>query len=142
MDPDAFIRALRTYHEAFAEHDPARRLELLAASMAPHAEIWGPKRVFAGHGEISEKIAGFHRNWPSCRLVLATGLNTFENAARIGQQIIGPDGEARATGHALVELADDGRIRRVIPFWEPLPPLPADWPAAFAPGYRSASSIT
>jgi len=125
------------YHEAFATHDPARRLELLASSMTADAQIWGPKRVFAGYQEISEKIEMFHKNWPGCRLVLATGLNTFLNAARLGCAIIGPDGGVLASGEAIVELADDGRICRVIPFWEALPPLPAEWPAHFAPGYHA-----
>lgn len=133
MDSAPFLAALRPYYAAFAEHDPARRLHLLQAAMTPDAEIWGPKRVFAGHAQISEKIEGFHQNWPGCRLVLATGLNVFLNSARIGGVILGPDGAVHARGEALVELADDGRIRRVIPFWEPLPPLPLDWPAEFAP---------
>jgi hypothetical protein len=140
MDEQTFLRAFVVYHEAFAEHDPARRLELLASSMTPDAQIWGPKRVFAGYQEISEKIETFHKNWPECRLVLATGLNTFLNAARLGCAIIGPDGAVRTSGEAVVELADDGRIRRVIPFWEALPPLPAEWPSQFVPGYQSSAS--
>ena len=105
--------------------------------MTPDAQIWGPRRVFAGYPEISEKIEGFHKNWPECRLVLETGLNTFLNAARLGAAIIGNDGAVLASGQAVIELADDGRIQRVIPFWEPLPSLPADWPAHLAPGYTS-----
>lgn len=108
--------------------------------MTPDAQIWGPQRVFAGYQEISEKIEGFHNNWPECRLVLATGLNTFLNVARLGTAIVGTDGAIRAAGHALIELADDGRIQRVIPFWEPLPLLPADWPAHLAPGNHSDTS--
>ena len=78
---------------------------------------------------ISEKIDGFHKNWPACRLVLATGLNSFANAARFGNAIVGPDDSVRASGHAVVELGHDGRIWRVIPFWEALPSLPESWPA-------------
>jgi hypothetical protein len=132
MDESQFLAALKPYYQAFAEHDHAIRLQLLQAAMTPDAEIWGPKRVFAGHGQISEKIDGFHRNWPGCRLVLGTGLNIFLNSARIAGAIVGPDGAVRAWGEALIELAPDGRIQRVIPFWEALPPLPADWPAELA----------
>jgi len=137
VNQQAFLRPLTVYLEAFAAHVPARRLELLSASMTPDAEIWGPKSVFAGYQEISEKIEAFHKNWPDCRLVLASGLNTFLNAARLGSAIIGADGAIRISGHAVIELADDGRIHRVIPFWEPLPPLPAEWPAHFAPGFQA-----
>jgi hypothetical protein len=133
MDDTAFLEPLKLYLEAFAEDDPALRLQLLSRALTPDAEIWGPKRVFAGYQEISDKIEGFHRNWPNCRLVLTSGANTFLNAARFGKAIVGHDGAILASGHSMMELADDGRIRRVIPFWEVLPPLPAEWPAHLAP---------
>jgi hypothetical protein len=109
MDESQFLRVLKPYYEAFAEHDEGRRLELLRLAMTPDTEIWGPIRVFAGYQQISEKISGFHRNWPGCRLVLDTGLNIFLNSARIGGAIVGLDGAARARGEAVVELAPDGR---------------------------------
>jgi hypothetical protein len=132
VDESQFLRALKPYYEAFAELDLDLRLRLLHTAMTPDAEIWGPKRVFAGYDEISEKIDGFHINWPGCRLLLATGLNIFLNSARIGGVIVGPDGAVRAQGHALIELAADGRIQRVIPFWDALPPLPDGWPRHLA----------
>jgi hypothetical protein len=132
MGESQFLSSLKPYYEAFAEHDDNRRLQLLRAAMTSDAEIWGPKRVFAGYEQISEKIAGFHQNWPGCRLVLASGLNIFLNSARLCGAIVGPDGEVRARGDALIELAPDGRIRRVIPFWEALPALPASWPRTLA----------
>ena len=81
MDDSAFFAVLRPYFEAFAEPDTTCRVELLRQALSPEAEIWGPKRIFAGYSEISEKITGFQANWPNCRLVLATGLNTFLSAA-------------------------------------------------------------
>ena len=132
MEQSTFLAALAVYFEAFAEHDASRRSELLARCLTADAEIWGPKRVFAAYAAISEKIAGFHQNWPGCRLVLASGLNTFGNAARFGKAIVNPDGSVAASGHSVVELAEDGRICRVIPFWEALPPIPESWPQHLA----------
>ncbi|WP_284620772.1 nuclear transport factor 2 family protein [Aquabacterium humicola] len=140
MDESQFLQVLKPYYEAFAEHDERRRMELLREAMTPDAEIWGPKRVFAGYEQISEKITGFHNNWPGCLLVLVTGLNIFLNSARVGGAIIGPDENVRASGEAVIELATDGRIQRVLPFWEPLPPLPASWPAALAGPARQGSA--
>jgi hypothetical protein len=131
-DASAFLEPLAVYLEAFAEHDPVRRAALLARCLTPEAEIWGPKRVFAGYVEISEKIAGFHKNWPDCRLVLASGINTFLNVGRFGSSIVSPDGSVAASGQAVIELAQDGRISRVLPFWEALPPIPESWPAHLA----------
>jgi hypothetical protein len=132
MESSAFLDPLAVYLEAFAEHDPGLRGELLARCLTADAEIWGPKRVFAGYAAISEKIAGFHRNWPGCRLVLASGLNTFGNVARLGGAIVSSDGSVLASGESVIELAQDGRIRRVIPFWDALPPIPDSWPQHLA----------
>jgi len=142
METQALLQTLLLYHEAFAENDVARRLDLLCRSMTVDAQIWGPKRVFAGYEEISEKIEGFHKNWPGCRLALTTGFNTFLNTAHFGAAIIGSDGETRAVGRSVIELASDGRIQRVLPLWEELPPLPAGWSPHFAPSQQPSSKST
>ena len=116
------------YFEAFAEPDHTKRFGLLSQSLTPDAQIWGPKRVFSGYVEISEKIDGFHRNWPGCRLVVIGGINCFNSAARIGSGIVGADGSVLAAGESIIELALDGRICRVLPFWEAPLPLPESWP--------------
>ena len=124
---------LATYFEAFAEHDAGRRGELLACCLTPDAEIWGHSKIFAGYAAISEKIVGFHNNWPDCRLVLASGLFTFENLVRAGNAIVRPDNTVLARGESVSEIARDGRIRRVVPLWEmTLPPLPDGWPEHLA----------
>ena len=140
MEASAFLEPLQPYLEAFAEVDSVRRTELLARGLTPDAEIWGPKRVFHGYVEISEKIDGFHKNWPGCRLVLASGLNSFQNAARFGKAIVDAEGSVVASGHSIVELGHDGRICRVIPFWEALPPLPESWPTHLAVATKRSNS--
>lgn len=106
---------------------------MLARCFTPDAEIWGHSQVFAGYAAISEKIAAFHKNFPDCRLVLASGLFVFENIVRKAGAIIGPDGSVIARGEAVMEIADDGRIRRIVPLWEmKFPPLPEGWPEHLA----------
>ena len=124
IEPSAFLEPLVVYLEAFAEHDPVRRAELLARCLTADAEIWGPKKIFAGYAAISEKIAGFHENWPGCRLVVTSGINTFREVGLFGGAIVGPDGSVKASGHSVIELAPDGRISRVLAFWGALPPIP------------------
>jgi hypothetical protein len=46
-----------------------------------------------------------------------------------------------ATGQSFAELAQDGRIRRVVPFWDARPPLPETWPGhLFLPAHGSNPS--
>jgi hypothetical protein len=127
------LAVLEIYLEAFAEHDRGRRGELLARCLTEDAEIWGPNLRFAGYQAISDKIAAFHGNWPDCRLLLASGPTTFAQFARFANAIARRDGSILARGETIVEVAEDGRISTVVPFWEAtLPPLPEHWPRQLA----------
>lgn len=129
----SFLAIKRLYYQAFAERDALRRIELLARCMTEDAEIWGPDRLFVGYAQISEKIAAFHKNWPDCRLVLASGIVSFDNYVRFAGAIVGPDRSVVARGESVNEISADGRIRRVVPLWEmALPPLPVGWPEQLA----------
>lgn len=140
-DASGILEVLATYFEAFAEHDAVSRGRLLARCLTPDAEIWGHSRVFAGHAAISEKIAEFHNRWPDCRFVLASGLFTFENIVRFGNAIVRADGSVLASGETVMEIAQDGRIARVVPLWEAaLPPLPEGWPGHLAVPARPKAS--
>lgn len=133
MNKPAILEVLAIYYEAFAEHDAERRERMLARCLTPDAEIWGHSQIFAGYAAISEKIAGFHDKFPGCRLVLASGLFVFENIVRKAGAIIGPDGSVVARGESVMQFANDGRIRCVVPLWEmELPPLPDRWPTQLA----------
>jgi len=132
MISPAFLTVLEIYFEAFAEDEPGRRRELLARCMTEDGEIWGPNLRFTGYDAISEKIAAFHRNWPDCRLVLASGLTTFADFVRFGVAFV-RNGSVIARGESIVEVAADGRIATVVPFWElKLPAIPESWPRQWA----------
>ena len=132
MDSAVFENSLMLYFEAFAENDKSRRIVLLSRCMTEEGEIWGPQRLFRGYDAISEKIEGFHSRMPEARLVLASGLNTFLNIARFKVAIINRDGSTRSVGDNFIEMAECGRILRVFPFWEAVPPLPSSWPRHLA----------
>jgi len=128
MELSVFDETLKVYFAAFAEPDRARRKVLLLQCLTEDAEILRPGKVFKGHESISDKIDGFHSRRPGARLVLASGFSIFRNIARFEVAIIGADGSLVATCDGVAEFAQDGRISRMFPFWEPLPPVPESWP--------------
>jgi len=132
MDSSVFESSLRVYFEAFAENDKTHRIALLSRCMTEEGEIWGPQRLFKGYEAISEKIEGFHARMPGARLVLASGLNIFLNIARFKVAIVNADGSTRSEGDNFIEMAESGRIHRVFPFWEPVPPISSTWPRHLA----------
>ncbi|HVE50298.1 MAG TPA: nuclear transport factor 2 family protein [Casimicrobiaceae bacterium] len=132
MEPSVFESSLQVYFEAFAENMKSQRVILLSRCMTEDGEIWGPQRLFKGYEAISEKIEGFHARMPGARLVLASGLNIFLSIARFKVAIVNSDGSTRSEGDSVIEMADDGRIHKVFPFWEPVPPIPDSWPPHLA----------
>ena len=140
MEAASFFRPLAPYLDAFVEQDASRRLTLLEQGLVPNAEICGPTRIFAGYAEISEKIEGFHKNWPNCRLVVASGIACFSNAGHFAKAIVSADGSILASGHSVVELAADGRIGRVLAFWGPAPAIPESWPERLSVPTKPAGS--
>ena len=133
MNTANLLEVLEVYFEAFAEHDPIRRDELLAQCLTPDCAIWGHSHVYAGYVAISEKIVGFHTNFPDCRLVLASGLMTFDNIVRSANAIVRRDGSVVARGESVSEISPDGRLCRIVPLWETnLPLVPESWPAHLA----------
>ena len=128
MERTVIEHTMQVYFTAFAEKDRPGRLSLLAQCLTEEAEIWGP-RLFKGYESISEKIEGLQARMPGARLVLASGINIFRNNARFAIAIVGADGSIMGTGDAVNEFAEDGRIFRVLPFWEALPPVPESWPS-------------
>lgn len=132
MSTAALEQVLMDFYAAFAETDRVRRLELLERCLTPDAEITWPGDGFKGYAAISRKIDGFHQRWAGSRLVLDSGWNTYRNVVRVAGAIVDAQGVTQATSHSVFELAADGRIARVWPFWEPLPALPASWPAALS----------
>jgi hypothetical protein len=133
-------QVLVDFYAAFAETDHARRAGMLARCMTPDAEITWPGDGFKGYAEISRKIDGFHERWAGCRLVLASGWNAYRNVVRVAGAIVDAQGLALAESHSVFELAADGRIAKVWPFWEPLPALPASWPDALSSRWGSQRS--
>ena len=132
MDSSVFESTLKMYFEAFAEKEELQRIMLLSRCMTEDGEIWGPQRLFRGYAAISEKIEGFHARMPGARLVLASGLNTFLNIARFKVAIVNRDGSTKSEGDNFIEMAESGRIHRVFPFWERVPPIPGSWPRHLA----------
>jgi hypothetical protein len=142
MDSSVFENTLKVYFEAFAEDEKSPRRILLSRCMTEDGEIWGPQRLFKGYEAISEKIEGFYARMPGARLVLASGLNTFLNTARFKVVIVNGDGSTKSEGDNFIEMADDGRIHRVFPFWEPVPAIPGSWPRHHALRIPSKSCPT
>jgi hypothetical protein len=68
-----------------------------------------------------EPIASFSERIPGARVLLTSGVDEHHGFVRYAWTIFGADGSALLEGIDFAELGSDGRLRRVIMFFGPLP---------------------
>jgi SAM-dependent methyltransferase len=117
---------LRAYGAVWSERDPAARMALLEQCLVEDAEVIDPDYRLCGRQAVSDDVERFHRETPSFRAALKSGFDAHDGWVRFAVAVLDGDGKVVREGLDVVELADDGRIARVITFWGDLPPVPRD----------------
>jgi SnoaL-like domain len=116
--PESTVEA---YCQAWGTADRAARDRLLAQVWAPNGTYTDPEStVVKGRTALSDEIATFLRNYPGGHFRCSTP-QVHHQAMRFAWVLLRPDGTRWAQGMDFGELADDGRIRRIVGFFGPLP---------------------
>ena len=109
------------YDAAWNEPDATERRRLLERSFAEDGVLIEPRGRFDRREAVLERIAGFSERFPGARVVLTSGVDEHHGFMRYAWTIVGADGSALLEGIDFAELGSDGRLRRVIMFFGPLP---------------------
>jgi SnoaL-like domain len=116
------VQQLDDYFAAWNEPQTAQRRTLLQRSLTADVElvhpIWG-----RSHG-IDARVAhidNYQSALPDTTVVLASGLDSHNDLVRYGWDIVDQDGHRVMEGIDVVELADDGRLKRILLFHGQLP---------------------
>jgi hypothetical protein len=111
------MRQIDEYFEAWNEQDDETRRELLAGSVTAEVELvhptWGRS---TGIDALAEHIAAYQAAMPGSRVVLSSAIDSHNQIARYGWEIADTDGATVMTGIDVVEIADDGRLERILLF--------------------------
>lgn len=120
MDTNELISA---YDRAWSEADPAERRRLLEAVWVEDGELIDPQggRI-QGRDAIIQRITDFSGRFPGARVEVTSGLDEHHGFVRYGWTITNAQGAPILNGIDVCELSPDGRLRRVIMFFGPLPP--------------------
>lgn len=118
---DPHAAELLAYVRAWSEPDTDLAEALLSSCWTEASEIIGPGYHFKGTGAVLAEIERFHAEQPGCRAVVTSAFDTHGHWTRFTIAMIEPDGTLGHEGWDIVEQDDDGKIRRVITFWGPLP---------------------
>jgi hypothetical protein len=105
------------YLAAWNERDEQRRAELIERAWAPDGRLIDPPFEGEGHDGISQMAAVMHEHYVGHRFERTSGVDMHHSHLRFAWKLVGPDGEVAVAGIDVADLADDGRIARVVGFF-------------------------
>ena len=112
---------LASYDRAWNVADADERRRLLETALTDDCELIEPRGHFSGRDAIFDRLNGFAGRFPGARVDVTTAVDEHNGFARYGWRIVTADGGTLLDGTDVVERASDGRLRRVVMFFGPLP---------------------
>jgi SnoaL-like domain len=109
-----------THLDAYGEPDAVRRKELIGRIWSPDGRLVDPPLEGAGHAGINDMADALQAQFPGHTFRRTSRIDGHHNFARYEWTMLAPDGSAVLNGLDVVELADDGTLRRVVGFFGPL----------------------
>lgn len=114
------------YLSAYNEPDRARREALIGQVWADDGRLIDPPLAGEGHSGISDMADAMHAHYAGHRFRRVSGIDIHHDQLRFAWELIGPDGQAKLSGLDVGELAEDGRLRRIVGFFGDLPGTAGD----------------
>ncbi len=111
------ITLIDTHLESLAESDAERRRRLIAATWASDGRMIDPPLDGTGHDGITVMAEAMQAQFPGSRFRRCTVIDTHHGFARYGWELVAPDGSVALTGTDIAEVADEGRLARVVGFF-------------------------
>lgn len=121
--PEPSHSALLAYVQAWSAQDPGTAETLLAKCWTEESEIVGPGYYFKGLSSVLNEIKRFHKEQPGCKAIATSAFDTHGQWTRFEIAMVDPEGTRTHEGSDIVEQDGEGKIRRVITFWGPVPRL-------------------
>jgi SnoaL-like domain len=111
------------YGAAWNETDEAARRKLLDHAWADDGVYCDPTAIVNGRDALVAHIAGFHQQFPGARIDQASGVDAHDGWLRFAWTMLAADGATIMDGFDVGELGPDRRLRRIVGFFGPFPPL-------------------
>lgn len=114
------------YVEAWNERDVERQRDLLTRSVTADVVLIHPTfGRSCGIDALARHIGAYQAAMPETRVVLTSGIDHHNQVARYAWQVADTaDGHPLVAGIDVVELADDGRLARILLFHDERPGPP------------------
>lgn len=103
----------------------AEQRRLLESSLTDDAELVQPNGWSVGVDAVVQRIAGLQDRWPGAQVEITSGSDEHHGFIRYSWNLRSAD-SLLLSGFDVAELAADGRVRRIIQFFGPMPELGTD----------------
>jgi hypothetical protein len=127
--------ALLAYAETWHTPEAAKRRELLDTALTDDCSYTDPAYEVRGKEELADHIGRSLRGeaydglGAGARIPFSSGVDQHHGMFRFTWVLVEPqEQQILLEGMDFVELADDGRLKRIIGFFGAFPPIPEDWP--------------
>jgi uncharacterized protein YndB with AHSA1/START domain len=105
------------YFAVWSEPDASRRTRELAAVTAPDLVFRDRFGATGGCEDLAGHIGAVQAHMPGLRLQREGNVRQCQGTALAEWVAVGPDGTARGRGSSIFDFTPDGRIARVVGFW-------------------------
>lgn len=109
------------YVAMWSATDETRLRDLAEQALTEDAEILYPSFAARGRHDVVTTAMRFHQDNPGIQFELISGVQCHHGWVRGAWRMVTADGSSIHDGQTIIELADDGRVRRAIGFLDPLP---------------------
>jgi SnoaL-like domain len=130
---------VRTYAGAWMQADESARRRTLQAAWADDGTYGDPTALVEGREALVRHIGGFQAQMPAHQLAVTSGVDEHHGFVRFTWAIRNRDGTVVLEGVDFGELADDGRLRRIVGFFGP-PPAETSAPSPDPAGQEQAGN--
>ena len=112
------------YCQAWGEPDVAKRRQLLQRVWADDGSYTDPVSDVAGREALVNHISSHLQKFPGSRIVPASHADVHHGMLRFAWKFVVADGKVQTEGVDFVEIATDGRLKKVVGFFGSPKPLP------------------
>ncbi len=117
MSSEAINEILQAYLSTWTERDAAIRRQLLEKSWTDDGTYTDPTIHVPGREALLEVLAGFVQQFPDYQFVLTSEIEEHHHLLRFFWRLVRPDGSTGLEGMDFAELAEDGRLKRIVGFF-------------------------
>lgn len=115
------LQVVAAYCEAWNVPGEGERRALLEQSWTEGGTYTDPRTDLAGREALFAHISRVQALRPGSRIVMTSGLDVHHGVLRFAWKLVGPQGATVVEGVDFGELAADGRLRRIVGFFGPMP---------------------